>query len=172
MKSEVAVPRVTKCILLVVIMFCLVIQIPAAILAAPNDGGNFKVGAAFMIGFPRNEFSDNVQNNGYGINFDIGYTIPQSALTIGLDGGFLIYGRETRREPFSLTIPDVTVEVTRSNNIVPVHLYLRLSPNAGPVLPYAEGRLDKTIYSPKRRSRTWMKLMTTSLPLGTWRTSP
>ena len=139
MKSEMAVTRVMKSVLLLFLPICLLLQSPVATHANPSGEGNFKLGIAFMIGFPKNEFSDNVENNGYGVNFNFGYTIPQSPLTIGLDAGFLIYGRETRRERFSLTIPDVTVEVTRSNNIVPIHLYMRLSPPSGPVLPYAEG---------------------------------
>ena len=45
---------------------------------------------------------------------------------IGADLAFMIYGSETRQEPFSLTIPDVTVEVETSNNIVLLHALARL----------------------------------------------
>lgn len=102
-------------------------------------GGNLKGGVSFFMGFPRNEFDSNVESNGYGVNLHFGYTIPQTPVTFGLDGGFLIYGHETRREPFSLTIPDVTVKVETSNNIVPLHLFMRVSPPLGPFVPYLEG---------------------------------
>ncbi len=122
-----------------ILIFCLSIQFQTELGATPNEGGNIKFGVAFLMGFPQSEFADNVENNGYGLNVNFDYTFPQSPFAIGLSGGFLIYGQETRREPFSLTIPDVTVEVTRSNNIVPINLYFRVVPIAGAVLPYVEG---------------------------------
>lgn len=128
-----------KNLVFICLISCLLFYFTAELQANPNDRGTFKLGVAFMMGFPQSEFGDNVENNGYGLNVDFNYQFPQSPVAIGLNGGFLIYGRETRREPFSLTIPDVTVEVTRSNNIVPIQLYLRIGPSSGPVLPYMEG---------------------------------
>ena len=119
--------------------FCLSFLCQTELGATPNDDGNIKFGIAFLTGIPQSEFADNVKNNGYGLNINFDYTFSQSPFSIGLSGGFLIYGQETRREPFSLTIPDVTVEVTRSNNIVPINLYFRVVPATGAVLPYVEG---------------------------------
>ncbi len=131
--------KVVKNLIYLILIFCLSFQFQTELGATPKDDGNFKLGVAFLVGFPQSEFADNVENNGYGLNVNFDYTFPQSAFSIGFSGGFLIYGQETRREPFSLTIPDVTVEVTRSNNIVPINLYFRVVPATGAVLPYVEG---------------------------------
>jgi len=49
------------------------------------------------------------------------------------------YGNESRREPFSTTIPDVTVEVTTSNNIVQGFFILRGQMPTGPIRLYGDG---------------------------------
>jgi len=97
---------------------------------------NVRGGLNFMIGIPKGEFSENVENIGLGGSLFAGYHLPNSPLTIGANIGFLIYGRDARRERFSLTIPDAMVVVTNSNNIVLTHLLLRLQPESGKVLPY------------------------------------
>ena len=58
---------------------------------------------------------------------------------MGFDGGFLVYGFERRHEPFSTTIPDVTVAVETSNAIAMGHLLLRLQPPTGSFQPYIDG---------------------------------
>ncbi len=130
-------PKTVKKLIYLILIFCLSFQYQTNLGATPNDDGNIKFGVAFLLGFPQSEFADNVENNGYGLNVSFDYTFPQSPFSIGFSGGFLIYGQETRREPFSL--PDVTVEVTRSNTIVPINLYFRVVPATGAVLPYVEG---------------------------------
>ena len=93
----------------------------------------------FLVGVPQGAFRDNVDDLGFGIDVFGGLGIGQAPVVIGLDFGFLIYGRERRREPFSNTIPDVTVEVETTNNIVQSHFVLRLQPPNGMVRPYADG---------------------------------
>ena len=56
----------------------------------------------------------------------------------GLNIGYLNYGSESRREPFNTTIPDVVVDVNRSNNLVNFHLLFQIAPPSGDVRPYAE----------------------------------
>jgi len=92
-----------------------------------------------VIGVPQGEFHENVGNVGIGLSGDIMGRIAGSPLLVGGSLGFMIYGSERRREPFSTTIPDVTVDVITSNNILLGHFLMRLQPPVGSVRPYAEG---------------------------------
>ena len=100
---------------------------------------NFQGGLSFMAGFPQGEFKDNVDENGYGIGGEFLYSPSVSPFGIGVSLGFMNYGEESRREPFSTTIPDVEVEVKTTNNIVLGHLLFRAQVKQGPIRPYAEG---------------------------------
>ncbi|MFH1943269.1 MAG: hypothetical protein ABIL68_14295 [bacterium] len=99
----------------------------------------FQFGGNLTIGLPQNEFKDNVQNTGFGGTGNFSFHFPQTPLAIGISGTFLIYGSETREEPFSTTIPDVFVDVATTNNIVMGHVLLRLQPPRGIVKPYLDG---------------------------------
>ncbi|MFQ5570529.1 MAG: hypothetical protein ACE5G0_12680 [Rhodothermales bacterium] len=94
---------------------------------------------SFMVGFPQGAFNDHVDNLGFGLNLFAGLGIGRSPVVVGADFGFLVYGFERRREPFSTTIPDVTVDVETSNNIFLGHLLLRIQPPRGAVQPYLDG---------------------------------
>lgn len=93
--------------------------------------------------FPQREFRDQI-DAGFGLSG--GYTYGTSgkdspvSFRLGVDGGFIIYGNETRSEPFSSTIPDVTVSVETSNNIVQFGLGGKLAATRGALRPYMEGR--------------------------------
>jgi hypothetical protein len=95
----------------------------------------------FAMGFPQGEFADNVDGTGWGMNFDILYRLHGSPVLIGGDIGFLIYGKQSRDEPLSPTIPDLVVTVDTTNNILPTHFLVRYDPL--PITrrfrPYAEG---------------------------------
>ncbi len=92
----------------------------------------------FMMGIPVSEFADNVDNLGFGINLNGGIGLAPAPVMIGLDLGYLIYGYERRSEPFSTTIPDVTVDVETTNSIALGHIFLRFQPQTGAFQPYAE----------------------------------
>jgi hypothetical protein len=51
----------------------------------------------------------------------------------------LNFGSDSRNTAFSETIPDVSVNVDRSYNLVNFHLLLQISPFDGPFVPYVEG---------------------------------
>jgi hypothetical protein len=93
---------------------------------------------SFLVGVPQGEFRDNVSNPGFGLDVFGGLGFGRAPVVIGLDVGFLIYGRERRSEPFSNTIPDVTVEVETTNNILQTHFVLRLQPPEGAIRPHAD----------------------------------
>ncbi len=101
--------------------------------------GQVDLAGYFTIALPQGEFDENVENNGFGITGQALFTVPGSPVSIGGSFGGIIYGSETRREPFSTTIPDVTVDVETNNYILIGHLVLRIQPPAGPFRPYAEG---------------------------------
>jgi hypothetical protein len=100
---------------------------------------NFQGGLSFIAGFPQGEFKDNVDQNGFGIGGEFLYSPSTSPLGIGVSLGFMNYGEESRREPFSTTIPDVEVEVKTTNNILLGHLLLRAQVKQGPIRPYIDG---------------------------------
>ncbi len=98
-------------------------------------------GINFTLAFPQGEFKDNVDRLGFGGSLQFLFFDPSPDLPVsfGLNLGYLNYGSESRREPFSNTIPDVTVDVDRSNNLVNFHLLFQIIPASGSFRPYAEG---------------------------------
>ncbi len=100
---------------------------------------SFNVGVNLIAGSPQDEFDDNINNPGFGIGGLFGYHPGASPLMVGAEFSFLIYGIENRQEPFSTTIPDVTVDVETSNYIFLGHLFARLQSNQGFIRPYLEG---------------------------------
>ncbi|MDR3627795.1 MAG: hypothetical protein P4L45_13220 [Ignavibacteriaceae bacterium] len=97
-------------------------------------------GLNFTLGFPMNEFRDNVKRTGFGGSFQFLFWNPtkEYPYSFGFDLGYLNYGSELRSEPFSSTIPDVTVDVNRTNNIVNFHLMAQIIPPTGRIKPYIE----------------------------------
>ncbi|HEX2984563.1 MAG TPA: hypothetical protein VHO28_13550 [Ignavibacteriales bacterium] len=97
-------------------------------------------GLNFTLGFPQGEFKDNVDRLGFGGSIHGVLWEPNSRMpfTVGLNFGFLNYGSESRNTPLSNPIPDVTVDVDRTNNLVNFHLLFQVSPFDGPVRPYVE----------------------------------
>lgn len=99
----------------------------------------FDLGLSFKVASPQDEFRNTVDRNGYGFSIEGLYKPGDMPVKFGLDFGFSQYGRETRKEPFSLTIPDVRVDVKTTNNIVLTHLFVRLQHDYGRIKPYFDG---------------------------------
>ena len=99
----------------------------------------FDLGISFDVAAPQDEFRNTVDRNGYGLSVEGLYKPGDMPVKFGLDFGFSQYGNETRKEPFSLTIPDVTVDVKTTNNIVLTHLFVRLQHDYGMIKPYLDG---------------------------------
>jgi hypothetical protein len=102
-------------------------------------GQEFQAGAYFTTVIPRGELKENITNNGYGGGGQFLVRLGPSPFLVGGDVGIVIYGSETRFEPFSTTIPNVEVRVRTSNNILLAHSVLRIQPRTGLVRPYADG---------------------------------
>lgn len=122
-----------------IIQLCMVILLLLVSLSWAQS--SFQAGLNFSLGFPQSEFSENVDNIGFGLSGHFSYQIPRSPVTIGSTLGFLIYGRESRKEPLSTTIPDIIVDVVTTNNILTGHLMMRVQPLANDAIikPYLEG---------------------------------
>ena len=101
----------------------------------------FDVGVQFDIVSPQAEFRDNVGREGYGISGEALIRLGQSPLKLGLHLGWAQYGSEKRKEPISMTIPDVTVDVETDNNISHGHFLIRLQPDLNRISPYFDGLL-------------------------------
>jgi hypothetical protein len=101
----------------------------------------FQGGINLLVGIPQGAFKDNVNRVGVGVGVNIGLAPAGYAYMIGAEFGFMNYGTENREEPFSTTIPDVTVNVETQNNFALAHLLVRLQPNTGFLRPYLEGAL-------------------------------
>lgn len=93
----------------------------------------------FVVGVPQGEFHDELDNNGLGLSGQLHVTIPNTFISAGGSLGFLQYGSETRNEPFSTTIPDVTVDVETKNSLIAGHFIVRAQPQKGMFRPYADG---------------------------------
>ncbi|HMB93222.1 MAG TPA: outer membrane beta-barrel protein [Rhodothermales bacterium] len=93
----------------------------------------------FSVGIPQGSFEQHVDDVGFGINAFAGVGLGRTPIVVGVDLGAQIYGFERRNEPFSNTIPDVTVDVETSNSILLAHLLLRIQPPTGMVQPYLDG---------------------------------
>lgn len=99
----------------------------------------FEIGLNGATAFPQAGFRENMNRNGWGLDGTIGYKLPDLPVTVGMDLGLLVYGHESRSEPFSPNIPEVTVRVQTSNNIFTGHFFTRLEAGKGNIRPYADG---------------------------------
>jgi Outer membrane protein beta-barrel domain len=137
------------------LVLTVVLAMPVTTLAQVRGEG----GISFVVGTPQGQFDTQVDATGFGINAFGGVRFGRnSPVLLGLDLGFLIYGLERRSEAFSLTIPDVRVDVITSNNIVLSHFLLRFQPARGPVRPYFDGLIGfKYLFTETRiRDQTYI----------------
>jgi len=98
-------------------------------------------GLNIMLGFPMGDFKEEIDRLGFGLSGHFLFLAPTDnrPFGIGLNVGYLNYGQETRREPFSQYAPDVTIDVERSNNLVNFHALFQLGFGSGSVRPFIEG---------------------------------
>lgn len=117
---------------IVVLLLCLITSSNSF----PQAGG-----LNLTLGFPMGEFKKEIDRLGFGLSGHFLFLAPTDnrPFGIGLNVGYLNYGQETRQELFSSTIPDVTVDVERSNNLVNFHALFQLGFGSGSVRPFIEG---------------------------------
>ena len=97
-------------------------------------------GVSLTYGRPTGDFQNFVKQ-GFGIDGNVHLKVDrQGIFSLGLEGGFLTYGRETERVPLSTTIGGrILVDVTTSNNIVWLGLGPQLTAPSGAIRPYVNG---------------------------------
>lgn len=114
----------------VVLLFVFVLRINGQM-----AGGNL------TLGWPQGEFKENVDRIAYGgsVEASLFKPGPVHPFNVGVSFGYIIYGDETVRRPFSNTISRVGVDVNTTNTMLNFHLMFKLHPFKGDVMPYAEG---------------------------------
>ncbi|HUU27777.1 MAG TPA: outer membrane beta-barrel protein [archaeon] len=99
-----------------------------------------ETGAGLSLAWPHGEFKEHVDfawGGGVRVGWEFG---EQAAAGVSLfaDLNYLNYGRERRVEPFSLTIPDVVVNVITDNYMMMVSPGVSFGLRRGVVRPYGE----------------------------------
>ncbi len=118
----------------------MLIAITALVLGTlPAAAASFQLGAGGLMGTPKGEFADNVENDGWGFTGWIAYGQPRSMITVGGDFGFMNYGRETYTDILNPLTPDILIDITTTNDIFMGHAFVRLGPTTGAWRPYVEG---------------------------------
>jgi hypothetical protein len=96
-------------------------------------------GGSLVYGRPTGDFSNYV-NQGFGLDgFGRWKVDRRGVFSLGIEGGWLQYGRETIRAPLSSTVGRILVDVTTSNNILFLGAGPQLTVPSGPVRPYVSG---------------------------------
>jgi hypothetical protein len=79
-------------------------------------------------------------HDGFGLSGWAGLALDHKAqVIVGIEGGFVNYGRRTSTVPLSPTIPGLYVDVTTQNNIATVGIPLRVELTRGMLRPYVMG---------------------------------
>ncbi|MEM8599821.1 MAG: outer membrane beta-barrel protein [Bacteroidota bacterium] len=101
------------------------------------------VSGGLILGIPQGEFGEATDNVGFGLSGMALYQFPLTPIALGVEGTFMIYGRERFNVPLgSGPLGNVRVDVVTDNNIAQGHLVLRLLPPLpGPITPYADALL-------------------------------
>jgi hypothetical protein len=102
-----------------------------------------QAGIGVLGGVPIGTFGENIDSAG-GFSGHLGVGLGGSMVTVGGELAYLWYGEEKRKVPFSLTIPDVVVNVTTSNAMFLAHGRIRVQQREGRWRPYIDGLLGLT----------------------------
>ncbi|MGQ0650017.1 MAG: hypothetical protein ACT4P7_20905 [Gemmatimonadaceae bacterium] len=96
-------------------------------------------GGSVVYGRPTGDFASYVKQ-GFGVDGFGRWKVDRRGIfSLGIEGGWMQYGRETIRAPLSSTIGRITVDVTTSNNIVFLGAGPQLMVPSGPIRPYVNG---------------------------------
>jgi len=99
-----------------------------------------EAGINLLVAVPQNEFSKNVKNVGFGVGVEGLLFFGNSSVPfgVGLDLGFMNYGNENLNVPLSTTLPGVTVNLDRTNNLANFHLLFQITTNGKVARPYLD----------------------------------
>jgi hypothetical protein len=104
-------------------------------------------GGSLVLALPTGEFKHYVTAGG-GINGFAAITlVPGGALSLRLDGTFLLYGAESRQVPLGGgPLQLLTVDVTTSNTIFSMNLGPQLTATSGAIRPYVHGGIGFSFF--------------------------
>lgn len=99
-----------------------------------------QAGINLTLALPQGEFGEQVDNLGYGLSGEIMFFSPKlrAPFGFGLNVGYYVYGSESRREPM-YNIPEVFLQVDRTNNLVNFHVVFEIGLPTGRIRPYVQG---------------------------------
>lgn len=110
--------------------------------AFPTDVPRVYFGIQGVYARPVAEFGDYVKHGG---GLDLSAALPVTrgnALALRADGGFIVYGSETRRVCFSATVGcRILLDLTTTNSIAYLNVGPQLMLPTGPVRPYINGAI-------------------------------
>jgi len=97
------------------------------------------LGVNGQLAVPQNEFDESINTLGGGININGLYRFADVPFGLGLDFNFINFGRDTRDEPLSTTIPDLRVEVENRYNLLQLLAQAKVQSRDGIFRPFIEG---------------------------------
>ena len=92
----------------------------------------------FVVAVPQGEFSDNVTNNGYGFDGDIGYYVYNGPIALGINIAGAQYGNSKRQIPYSYFSSLVTLTETTQSDIFIINPYIQPTLRLGDFSFYAK----------------------------------
>lgn len=107
----------------------------------------FHFGIQGQYARPVGEFRDYVKHGG-GINVNFALPIPRGgAFALRADGGFIVYGSETRQVCFSQTVGcRILLDLTTTNSIAYLNVGPQLMLPDGPVRPYVNAAIGGSYF--------------------------
>ena len=117
----------------------LIIAIVSLLMVQQSHARQWQGSIDLNLGAPQAEFSEQLDRTGVGIGLTAGYQFNDSPFILGFDFGFMNFGIDSREEPLSSNIPDLTVRVENSYNLVNGNIVLRAITGEASVRPFLEG---------------------------------
>ena len=112
----------------------------AVLVAAGTNAQPFNMEISFALGSPQGDFRQSLERDSYGLDLAFTYQLSKNS-PIHVGAGFLYqnYGWVERNSTFLPDIPEVSVNVRTTNNMITPHLILRIQPELGGFSPFMEG---------------------------------
>ena len=110
---------------LVFFIFALILKDFAKAQEEPNLPEGVYMNISFVVVQPQGEFSKNVTNNGYGVDFDGGWFIYNGPVDLGINLVAAQYGNFTRQIPYSYFSSLVTLTENTQSTIFTINPYVQ-----------------------------------------------
>jgi len=106
---------------------------------------------SFSVGLPQNDFKENTDATGFGLDLSFGFPIKNTPVSFGADLNYLVYGLNSMNQDLQANITtssgaqigsiNVPLRITNTSSIFGFHGLMRVALPEGVVRPYAEGLL-------------------------------